>query len=129
MIRKTLDPGSPQASIMITPLGEVIFQYRTIELGALQSIYDTIQNVKLPIWLRLTRKANRFIAQHSSDGVTWRTLTSNVEITMDEPAYIGLAVASGSYASRTKTVMSNVSITDSAITEDQFTSTEINLRP
>jgi len=130
MIRKTLDPSSPQASIMITSIGEVIFQYRTIELGALQSIYDTIQNVELPIWLRLTRKGNRFIAQHSSDGVTWRTLTPDIEILMGKPAYVGLAAASGNYANSIQTEISHVSIKGSTTTSGPLTYlTEINLRP
>jgi len=106
MIRDTLDPTSPHASIVITPLGDVVLQYRTVELAATQSTYAT-SRAELPHWVRLVREGHRFKAQHSEDGRRWRDLAGGstvtpithsrpavAEIEMDEDVHIGLAVTS-----------------------------------
>ena len=73
MIRSTLDPTSPQASVVVTPLGEIVFQYRTVELGATNSMYNSESGAALGSWIRLTRTGNRFIPEHSSDGTVGTT--------------------------------------------------------
>jgi len=119
MIRNTLDPASPNASIIVTPLGNIAFQYRTVELGALLTRYAP-NKVKLPCWLRLQRKDNRFTAYYSSDGTNWQTIKDEdseqscfIEISMEETAHIGLFGASQNPASSSKVCISNATVTGS----------------
>lgn len=117
MIRSTLDPTSPNASVVVTPLGDAAFQYRIVELGATRSRYVP-NKVKLPYWIRLTRKGNRFTAQHSNDGVNWQTVhnensdhDSSIIISMAETVHIGLAISSSSPTRSARTCIAKVTIT------------------
>jgi hypothetical protein len=128
MIRNTLDPTSPHASVVVTPLGDVTFQYRVIELGATHSTQNAINSVELPHWVRLTREGNRFAAQHSHDGIEWEhivhddpNILSSVEITMNETIYIGLAVTSHNYSCTAEARLSNVDIIGSVTPDGPFT--------
>jgi len=116
MMRDTLDPASPHASFAITPLGDLIFQHRPIQLGATQSRYAA-DRAELPRWIRLIRQGNHFTAQHSGDGVNWedfqhRNLNQpdSIEIPMDERAYIGLALTSCDQSRMAETRISNVTV-------------------
>ena len=118
MIRNTLEPASPNASVVVTALGDITFQYRTMELEAAHSTDDTINRVGFPHWVRLTREASQFTAQHSSDGVNWQTVqdksseqASSIEISMDERVHMGLAITSGSPARRAQAHMASVIVT------------------
>ncbi|MBN2130841.1 MAG: tetratricopeptide repeat protein [Sedimentisphaerales bacterium] len=136
MVRSTLDPTSPHAAVVITPLGDVAFQYRTVELGAALSRYAA-DEVQQPHWLRLTRRGNLFAAQHSPDGVTWNSFVANpnshepasVEIPMDETLYIGLTVSSHNTARKAEAVISHVTVTGSLTPSGPFSaSQDIRLR-
>jgi len=101
MIRKTLEPTSEHASIFITPASLVAFQYRSTPRGVASSRHAGRESVKLPHWVRLTRRGNTFTAEHSSDGMSWEEVRSPdpnesgpVEIAMDETVHVGLAVTS-----------------------------------
>jgi tetratricopeptide (TPR) repeat protein len=118
MIRNTLEPASPNASVVVTALGDITFQYRTMELAATHDVDDTINRVGFPHWVRLTREASQFTAQHSSDGVNWQTVqdksseqASSIEISMDERVHMGLAITSGSPARRAQAHMASVIVT------------------
>jgi hypothetical protein len=118
MIRNTLDPTSPHASVVVTPLGNVNFQYRVIELGATHSTRNAINSVELPHWVRLTRKGNLFTAQHSTDGVNWQTVQDDssdralsIEISMDDTVHIGLAVTSGNPTNSAQVCITHVTVT------------------
>jgi len=100
MIRSTLESTSPNASVVVTSLGDVVFRYRAIELGAVLSRYATIK-AKLPCWLRLKRKGDRFTAGYSSNGTNWENVENetsgqdaSIEIPMNETVHIGLAISS-----------------------------------
>jgi len=129
MIRNTLDPTSPHVSIVVTPFGNVAFQYRTMELAAAHRIDDNINRVELPHWVRLTRKGNRFTAQHSHNGIEWErvvhyddpNILSSVEITMNETIHVGLAVTSHNSSRTAEACLSNVDITGSVSPDGPFT--------
>ena len=72
-IRDTLASASPHASVVVTPLGNVAFQHRDVELGAAHCSFAA-SNTTLPHWIRLTRQGNRFAAQHSGDGLNWEPI-------------------------------------------------------
>ncbi len=120
MIRRSLDPTAPQASVVATPLGDVVFHYRTTELGAATSIYHAQSSSESACWIRLTRAGDRFIPEHSADGIRWHCLLSTsdpnqpsfVEIPMDQTVDIGLAITSSDPSSTTEAHISHVTVTD-----------------
>jgi len=127
MIRSTLEATSPNASIIVTPLGDVVFQSRTVELGATRSWYASNQ-AKPPCWVRLTRKDNQFTAQHSSDGMNWHTMqdkssnhVSFTEIPMNKTVHIGMAITSNNSSRSTEAKMSNITVTGNVSPNDPFT--------
>jgi len=127
MIRNTLGPTSENASVLITPAGRVVSQYRAKQWGTTWSTFTDVNNITLPHWVRLTRKGNRFTAQHSSDGVNWYTVkdesfdqASSMKISMNETVHIGLAVSSGSPNRSTKARIAHVTVTGSVTPDGPF---------
>jgi len=76
MIRRTLEPTSEHASVYIIPATRVVFQYRSTPRGAASIRYNGRESAELPHWVRLTRRADTFTAEHSSDGVNWQDVWS-----------------------------------------------------
>jgi tetratricopeptide (TPR) repeat protein/regulation of enolase protein 1 (concanavalin A-like superfamily) len=131
MIRNTPGPTSPHASIVITPSGDVVFEYRTVELGATHSTRSAINRGEFPHWVRLTRQGNRFTAQYSSDGVNWEKVQDSgsneptpIEVSMNEPVHIGLAVTSGSPTHSARARIAHVTVTGSATLSGPLTVSE-----
>ena len=91
MIRQTLDPGSVNVAIVVTPDMGVSFQYR-IETDA-GTEETTEAGITAPQWVRLTRSGNIFTGEYSANGSNWTTLGS-VEIPMLLDTYIGLCLTS-----------------------------------
>jgi hypothetical protein len=90
-----------------------------------------------PYWVRLTRKGNRFTAQHSSDGVNWLAVVNPqdpneptpVEIPMNETVYVGLAVTSHNTTRAAEARISNVTVSGSVTPGGPFTlSQDINFQ-
>ena len=116
MIRSTLDAGSPNAMVLITPRGIVSFQYRRKASELTNQTYERSNRANLPHWLRLIRQGDRFMAQHSIDGTIWNYFVDStghslhIEIPMDETVYIGLAVTSHSVVNTAKARFSHATI-------------------
>jgi VCBS repeat-containing protein len=91
MIRETLAPDSPHASIYLTPGNGVAFQRRTSTGGT--STHTPGSSATAPRWVRLSRSGNTFKAYESADGLSW-TLVGTDVINMASSVYIGLAVLS-----------------------------------
>jgi hypothetical protein len=136
MMRDTLDPASPHASVAITPLGDLVFQHRPIELGATQSRYAT-DRAELPRWIRLIRQGNHFTAQHSGDGVNWEDFrdghpnqSNSLEIPMGATVYIGLGLTSCDQSCMAETGISNVAVLGTVNPPGPFdVLAQISLRP
>ncbi len=98
MIRETLDPGSRQAMVVVTPGSGVAFQRRLTNNDV--SVGTTQAGITAPRWLKLTRTGNLLTAQHSADGVTWADVvgaagtTTSDTVVMGGTIYIGLALTS-----------------------------------
>jgi len=127
MIRKTLEPHSENVAIFITPSGGLVFQYRSKQLEATRSLFSDVNNVTLPYWVRLTRKDNRFVAQHSSDGINWHTMqdknsnhASFTEIPMNNTVHIGMTITSNNSSRSTEAKMSNITVTGNVSPNDLF---------
>jgi len=131
MIRNTLEPISENAVIFITPLGEIVFEYRAKQLEATRSIFSDVKNSTQTCFIRLTRKGNQFTAQHSIDRINWHTIhdensnqTSSIEIPMKETVYIGLAITSDNTYSTTEAKISNITVTGNVSPNGPFTVSE-----
>jgi serine/threonine protein kinase len=129
MIRNTLDPASENGTVLITPTGRVLFQWRDREMGRTRGTITDRNSIMLPHWVRLTRKGNQFTAQHSSDGVQWDTVVdfqdpnrpTSIEISMNGTVHIGLAVSSHNTWRTAEARISNVTVAGSVTPSGPFT--------
>jgi serine/threonine protein kinase len=137
MIRNNLDPKSKNVMALITPTGMLAFQYRRTEANLSYSKYTLVQTAQVPHWIRLTRRGNRFIAEHSPDGIQWQNIlpksdvnqTPSLEIPMGETVYIGLAVISHDPTRIAEARISNVTVTGSVSPGGPFSiSQDINFQ-
>ena len=96
MIRQSLDPSSPQASVFATPGSGVVFQDRETQGGSSNSwsagnSYGC--NASTPVYVKLVRSGSTITGYDSSNGVTWSAIGSDT-IAMNQQVYIGLAATS-----------------------------------
>ncbi|MCX5643493.1 MAG: hypothetical protein NTZ17_02235 [Phycisphaerae bacterium] len=111
MIRETLDAGSSNAMIVVTPGNGVSFQWRSTTNGLSSANYTGTSGMVAPYWVRLTRTGNVFRAEHSADGKTWTQQGVDTTVLMPAAVYIGIAVSTGSTTLVTRAEVSNVSTT------------------
>jgi regulation of enolase protein 1 (concanavalin A-like superfamily) len=91
MIRESLNTGSVNVMIAVTPGNGVTFQSRNSTDA--DSVSTVQADITAPQWVRLTRSGNTFTGEYSADGSNWTTLTS-ADIPMLPDTYIGLCVTS-----------------------------------
>ena len=90
MIRNDISSGAAEASLMLTPGNGVAFRYRYTASG---STYQTFQTGETaPEWIRLSRSANTFTANYSTDGTNWIQLGTPQVVPMSASVLAGLAV-------------------------------------
>jgi hypothetical protein len=130
MIRDSLEPCSTHAAVSVFPDGMAALSHRAEPWSETSSVRADPNASALPQWIRLTRRGNRFIGQHSLDGSTWKTLggkadseaAAGVEIDMPHTVYIGLAITShaGPFVTAEAKV-SEVTVTGSVGPDGPFT--------
>lgn len=117
MIRDSLDPGSTNVLLFITPTYEngVRYQYRNIVNGtSIRDAADTDPNISPPRFFKLERTAGGLLrSYHSLDGTQWRQFALKT-IPMTMPIYIGLAVTSHDTSKVCEARFSNVSFPNNA---------------
>ncbi|MEO9871501.1 BspA family leucine-rich repeat surface protein [Ekhidna sp.] len=88
MIKETLDPGSSYAmNELYRDKRILIFKGR--KNGNFFSLEDSTRTHNTPIWLKMERSGNIFIASYSKDGKNW-TETNRETIAMGANTFIGL---------------------------------------
>jgi regulation of enolase protein 1 (concanavalin A-like superfamily) len=92
MIRETLDAGSKNVAMVVTPSNGVNFQSRIT--GGAASVQTTVAGITAPQWVRLSRNGNMFSADYSANGTTWTPIGTPVEMTMLTEVYVGLCLTS-----------------------------------
>jgi len=105
MMRLTLEPGSPQALMLLSAGKGAAFQRRTVAGGPTTSTAGGL--VTAPRWVKLSRKGAQITASVSSDGVTWTTVGTD-SFSMAGPLYVGLAVSSHDVAQLATATFDNV---------------------
>ena len=108
VIRESLTTGSKYAFMGVSPDGRFRWQHRSSTGGSTSSTASITGNPP-NIWLRLVRTGNTLYGYRSTDGVTWRRVSSRT-ISMASNIYVGLAVASGSSSRLNTTTFANVTV-------------------
>lgn len=106
MIREALTAGSRHVAVLATPGG--MFVRSRVADGASTESTPTVAGA-VPVWLKLDRIANVFIASQSVDGVTWQFVGSGV-VPLSQTVFVGLAVASHKKGAVATAGMTNVSV-------------------
>jgi hypothetical protein len=113
MIRDSLEPGSANAAVLITPENGVRFQYRLTTGGATNREFDP--NVAAPYWVKLQRTSGGMIrAYYSPDNAKWTQFPLKT-VTMSAPIYIGLALTSHDARGVCQAKFSNVSFPSTTV--------------
>jgi len=124
MIRDTLEPGSSYVAAFITPENGVRFQYRSTAGGITDRYFA--EGITAPQWVRLERTAGGLVrGYHSEDGTTWERFNL-IQVRMDMPVYVGLAVTSHNAALTCQAKFSNVSFPDTSV-EPQWTDQDVGM--
>lgn len=92
VIRKDLTPGAITATLVNTEAGGLLHQYRSATDVQMTNIGGD-GGAKLPIWLRISKKANTVSFSYSSDGTDWTTLGEQT-MNLNSSFYIGFGVTS-----------------------------------
>ncbi len=130
MIRETLDTNSKNAFMFVTNTQGVAFQYREESEGVSTSIQQAGVSER-PQWVKLTKDiGDTFTAYHANDvggspGV-W-TQVGSYALTMNAPAYIGLALTSHQDRVPATVTFSNIT-TSGAVTGETFTHQDIGIQ-
>ncbi len=96
MIRQSLDAGAINVMGAVTggEGGGGTFQWRS-EASAASESNRTLTGIAPPYWVRLTRQGNTFTVEMSADGEQWEQQgAAPIDIAMQDPVLIGLAVTS-----------------------------------
>ncbi|MFN2373242.1 MAG: chitobiase/beta-hexosaminidase C-terminal domain-containing protein [Cyclonatronaceae bacterium] len=116
MVRQTLEPGSANVMMGVTPGNGAIFQNRSSAgSGTLASV---MPGISMPIWLAIRRDGNTFSGFVSPDGASgsWTQAGSDIQVGMGTEVYVGLAVTSHNNGVLTSATFSDVS-TDRTLTD------------
>jgi len=93
MIRNALASNSATVAMLAEGQDNLGLSFRVRSTaGATMSIVQSDNNMKVPLWVRLTRAGNDFTAEGSTDGSTW-TVFGTRTVAMAETAYWGIAHA------------------------------------
>ena len=112
MFRETLDPGSRNAFVPLTPANGIVFQGRPTAGGS-STTFNYGPTVAAPYWVRLVRAGNTFSASISADGATW-TLLGQTTLSMGAQTFVGLAVSSHHNGTLSTAVFDNVTVAAAA---------------
>jgi len=126
MIRETLEPGSKNAMVAVTPGNGVSSQWRADPDAGSSNAAEG--GITAPHWVRLERDlAGNFTASHSTNGTTWVPVQNATpqNIQMTGTVFIGLAVTSHDAALTAEGVLSNVTITGNVA--GQWTNQDIGI--
>jgi len=124
MIRDTLEPESRNVAVFITPENGVRFQYRNTAGGTTDRFFT--EGINAPQWVRLERTAGGLVrGYYSEDGTTWERFNL-IQVRMDMPIYVGLAVTSHNNALTCEAKFSNVSFPDTSV-EPQWTDQDVGM--
>jgi hypothetical protein len=107
MFRSSLDPGSPNVLMALTPGQGGVFQNRLDQNGISIIIGDG--TLKPPFWVRLTGNGNTYSGYDSPDGINWH-LAGTFTVALGSHPYVGLGYSSHNVTILGTAVIDNVSV-------------------
>ncbi|MBN1805597.1 MAG: hypothetical protein JW837_10125 [Sedimentisphaerales bacterium] len=124
MIRDTLDEDSPYVGVFITPENGVRFQYRSTAGAITERLFT--EGIAAPQWVKLERTAGGLVrSYYSADGNTW-TRFDLIQVGMEMPVYVGLAVTSHNSELACEAKFTNVSF-PSTNAGEQWTDRDVGM--
>ena len=109
MIRSSNNPGAQYVGVFAVPGNSLYFQWRPFPGGSVRGVVES--NVPVPAWVRLTRVGNSFNAYYSTDGTTWKQISTSQTIAMGQSALAGLAVTAAINTALNTATFTNVTVT------------------
>lgn len=110
MIRESLSGNSKHAMTILSSANGVSFQNRASTGGG--SAHTTVSNSYKQAWVKIKREGNIFTSYYSANGSSWTYLGQRT-ISMNQSAYVGLAVTSHDANKQCVAVFDNVQIKSS----------------
>jgi hypothetical protein len=93
MIRSSTAPDAAFAEMVLSPRHGVSFQRRTRDREDM-TYGPPFAPASAPVWLKLTRKGDRFSGFYSVDGITWSQVGAEETVSIPATALVGLVVTS-----------------------------------
>ncbi|HXI70040.1 MAG TPA: MBG domain-containing protein [Verrucomicrobiae bacterium] len=116
MFRETLNPGSAQGDLFVSPTSGVSLQGRTVANGITSNV-NTTNGITAPCWLMLKRVGNILSGYESPDSVNWTLVGTNV-YSMTNSIYVGLCVTSKSNTVLNTSMFDNVTVDGTWLNQD-----------
>lgn len=124
MIRDTLDGDSRYVGVFITPENGVRFQYRNAAGAVTERLFT--EGITAPQWVRVERTSGGLIrSYYSADGNTWERFDL-IQVSMDMPVYVGLAVTSHNAELACEAKFTNVSFPNINV-DPQWTDQDVGM--
>jgi len=114
MLRATLDPGSPHASVMVHADGLIALQYRRVQGGITEEIRSPIH---APARVRLARHGNVISFEVARPGGPFQP-GGALTVVLPETVHAGLAVCSHDAARTETAVISHVEVIEDGVVAD-----------
>ncbi len=111
MIRDTMNANARMVFLGVTPTAGSNWLSRTT-IGSVAASSNT-PGIAAPYWFRISRLANVFSAERSTDGVGW-TSAGSAAVTMGSSVFAGLAVAAGDNTRLNTSTFTNVTVTQAS---------------
>lgn len=113
MLRESTEPNARNAFFWVSPTNGARFQYRRdFGGGTARGFALSAADLKLPIWLRVTKRGQFVNAETSSDGVTYRNLGSvRFNPPLSDSLLVGLAITSRDRNALAEARFQNLTIT------------------
>jgi len=93
MYRESDAPDGKFAGLFITPSNTLALQWRD-DTGSYAENYSIDTNARLPIYIKLVRSGDKFLAYTSNDGINWGSPVASHTVKMRSDIKTGLAVTS-----------------------------------
>lgn len=109
MLRASTDPGAAFYSVLVTPSNGVVVDYRLTQGASAAQIIAS--NGTSPVFVRVARFGNVFLAYTSTDGTTWTLVPgSAVALNVTGTMLAGLAVTSHNSGALSTATFANVAL-------------------
>ncbi len=118
MIRETLDAGSVNAMMALTPGYGTTFQWRYVGDNNTPFTFEPAGSATAPYWIKLVRTGNIFTGYASRDGITFIQADTQT-IPMTATVYIGLAVTAHNNSQLNTSTFDSVMITTPTLTPNE----------